>query len=282
MPQLIGGVDDRHGASAQDIGRAHEHRIANHLRHLQSFRHRARRAVVRHGNPDLLHERSEALPILREIHGVGRCTQNRHAGLNQPPDQLERRLAPKLDDDTLWLFEIDDVQNVLQRQRLKVQAIAGVIVCGDRLGIAVGHDRLIAQATKGERRLRTAIVELDPLADTIGTATQHQDLAPLCGLGLADGLVRAVQIRRERGKLCGTRVHPAIDWPHPVFQPLAPHSHLGLRWREQPPDQGIGHAILLGLAPEHWRHLFEPQPRQAIPEQAELVDLVQEPGIDGR
>ena len=44
-----------------------------------------------------------------------------------------------------------DVEDVLQRERLEVEAIAGVVIGGYGLGIAVDHDRFDAHFLQSER-----------------------------------------------------------------------------------------------------------------------------------
>ena len=70
-----------------------------------------------------------------------------------------------------------DVQHVLQRQRLEIQPVAGVVVRADRLGVAVHHDRLEPGFAQRKRGVHAAVVELDPLADPVRTAAQNHDLA---------------------------------------------------------------------------------------------------------
>jgi hypothetical protein len=49
--------------------------------------------------------------------------------------QFQRGLPAELDDDPLGLLRFDDVEYILFGQGLKVEAIAGVVVRGDRLGL---------------------------------------------------------------------------------------------------------------------------------------------------
>ena len=62
---------------------------------------------------------------------------------------------PSVHDDALGLLDVDDVHDVLERQRLEVEAIGGVVVGGDGLGVAVDHDRLVAARREGRRRRGT-------------------------------------------------------------------------------------------------------------------------------
>ena len=175
-------IDDGHGAATQHVRRAHDHRIADSLGDLECLSGRPGGAMLWHGQADLLHERSESLAILRQINSIRRRAKNGHTSLGKRPNQLEWCLATELHDDSLGLFQVADVQDMLQGEGLEVEPIAHVIVCGDGLRIAVDHDRLIAHVLQGKGGLRAAVVKLDSLADPVRAATQDDDLAPRCAL----------------------------------------------------------------------------------------------------
>ncbi|WP_297095810.1 hypothetical protein [Thermomonas sp.] len=61
--------------------------------------------------------------VLGEVDRIRRGADDRHAVGFQRTRQLQRRLATVLDDDTLGLLKLDDLQHVFQRQRLEVQAV---------------------------------------------------------------------------------------------------------------------------------------------------------------
>ena len=105
--------------------------------------------------------------------------------------ELQRRLAAELDDDAEQLavraLDSDQLQHVLGRQRLEVEAVGGVVVGRDGLGVAVDHDRLHADLVEGEGRVAAAVVELDALADAVGAAAEDDGLLPVRRLRLALG-----------------------------------------------------------------------------------------------
>jgi glycosyltransferase involved in cell wall biosynthesis len=71
---------------------------------------------------------------------------------------------------------VDDLQHVLERQRLEVEAVGGVVVGGDGLRVAVDHDGLVAVLAHGEGGVHAAVVELDALADAVRAAAEDHDL----------------------------------------------------------------------------------------------------------
>ena len=93
----------------------------------------------------------------------------------QAGGELQRRLAAELDDDALGLLDLDDAEHVLERQRLEVQAVGGVVVGRDRLGVAVDHHRVAARLADGHRRVHAAVVELDALADAVRARAEDHD-----------------------------------------------------------------------------------------------------------
>jgi hypothetical protein len=69
-------------------------------------------------------------------------------GVVERVGELERGLAAELDDDAVQgavvLLDAEDLEHVLERERLEVEAVGGVVVGRDGLGVAVDHDGLEA------------------------------------------------------------------------------------------------------------------------------------------
>src|SRR5690606_2288687 len=98
------------------------------------------------------------------------------------------------------------------------EAVGGVVVGRDGLGVAVDHDRLDADVGEGEGRVTAAVVELDALTDAVGTAAEDNGLPGARGFGLADrdlaeraGLIGRVHVGGGRGELGGAGVDPLED-----------------------------------------------------------------------
>ena len=102
---------------------------------------------------------------------------------------------------------LDDVEHVLERQRLEVEPVGRVVVGGDRLRVAVDHDRFHAELAQRERGVDAAVVELDPLADAVGARAQDDDLAARRRRRLVLLLVGRVEVGRVGDELGGARVH---------------------------------------------------------------------------
>ena len=98
--------------------------------------------------PGLRKEAAKGAPLLGEMDRLRAGTDNRYAGVLERLSESQRGLSTKLHDDARYrsrgLFGVHHLQDVLQRQRLEVQPVGGVIVGRDGLGVAVHHDRLVA------------------------------------------------------------------------------------------------------------------------------------------
>ena len=107
----------------------------------------------------------------------------------EPGGQLERRLAAELDDDALGLLDVDDAEHVLERQRLEVQAVGGVVVGGDRLGVAVDHHRVAAATrARSSRRARSSSRTRCPGRCGSGPRRGSRRSAAVAALDLVGGL----------------------------------------------------------------------------------------------
>ena len=136
-----------------------------------------------------------------------------------------------------------DLQHVFQGQRLKKEAIGGVVIGGHRFRVAVDHDGLVAVFAQRQGRVHTAIVELDALADTVGAAAEHDDLIPLARLRLAFLFIGGIHIGGGGREFRGAGVHPLIHRAHTQLLTLLPHRPFGgIQQGSQP---AIGKSLLL-------------------------------------
>ena len=111
--QVVGRVADAHRAAAEHVGRAHQHRVADPLgRHDRLVRIAGDRPVGG-AQAELPEQVAEALAILGEIDRGRARAEDRHAEVDEPPRELERRLPAELHDDADRLLALDDLEHVL-------------------------------------------------------------------------------------------------------------------------------------------------------------------------
>src|SRR5690606_32784522 len=112
--------------------------------------------------------------------------------------------------DALRLLHLDDVQHLLPVDRLEIKLVGHVEVRGDRLRVAVHHERLVACLPGGEDTVHARVVELDTLPDPARAAAEDEDLLFIRDDALVVLLVRGVIVWWLGGKLPGTGIYEAI------------------------------------------------------------------------
>src|ERR1019366_10626436 len=185
------------GAAAQYIAWAHQDGIADAARDFTGLFYAGGGAVGGARNGETVEQLAEELAVFGEIDIGGVGADDGDAQALERQRQVERSLAAELHDDAVGLLGVADVEDVFERERLEVEAVAGVVVGGDGLGVAVDHDRLDAHFLQRERRVAAAVIELDPLPDTVGTAAQDHDLFAGGGVGFARSFVVGIEVGRE-------------------------------------------------------------------------------------
>ena len=217
-------VDDRHRAAAEHVGRPDDEREADLRRHLARFFRRRRGAARRLRNAEIPQQLARSARDPRRgrssratCRGSGcpaSCSGSASFSGVCPPYCTTHATSPPA-----FLLARDDRRDVLERQRLEVQAIDGVVVGRDRLRVAVDHDRLEPLLAQREGGVAAAVVELDALPDAVRAAAEDHDLLPRRRIGLALLLVGAVEVRRERLELRRAGVDALVGRLEPVLEP---------------------------------------------------------------
>ena len=119
---------------------------------------------------------------------------------------------------------LDNVEHIFKCQWFKEEQIAGVKVGTDRLWIGVDHHAFEAHLVCGECCLAAAIIELNALTDTVGSAAEDDHLGSSgdARFIFSDALsiykvrlfVGAVVVRRGGFELCGASVDEFEDGLH--------------------------------------------------------------------
>ena len=198
---------------------------------------------------------------------------------------LERRLPAELHHHALGLLVVDYVHDILEGQRLEVQAIGGVVVGGDRLRVAVDHDGLVAQLAHLLHGMHAAVVELDPLPDAVRPAAQDDDRFLVGdGQSLVLFLVGGVEVGRVGLELGRAGVDGFVGGDDAFCD--APLPDLQFAGAQEPADVIVAEAEPLGLP-----QFFAGKPTQAplAGERLEMVlglhdlaQLLQKPLVDER
>src|SRR5690606_35623659 len=92
------------------------------------------------GNAYRAQQLGEQLAVLGEVYVLNSCAQHTDFCLLEWSGEVYWSLAAKLDYDAIRLLFVDDVQDVLNRERFEVQAVTGVNIRAHRLRDVVDDD----------------------------------------------------------------------------------------------------------------------------------------------
>ena len=169
QPRLV--VHDLHAAPAEDVRRPDEDGVADLVGDGLGPGERRGGAVLRRGQPGLGEDLAEGAAVLGGVDRLGRGAHDRHAVVLERLREAQRGLSAELDDHARdrsgERLRVDDLQHVLEGERLEVQPVGGVVVRGDGLGVAVDHHGLVARVAQREGGVDAGVVELDALADAV-------------------------------------------------------------------------------------------------------------------
>ena len=97
---------------------------------------------------------------------------------NKSFSELESRLPTNLENDPFRFFMLINIEHPLPEHRLKIELVCNVKISGNRFGITIYHNGLIAHLLRRSYGMNAGVIELDTLADTVWTASQdHHFLA---------------------------------------------------------------------------------------------------------
>ena len=132
-------------------------------------------------------------------------------------------MATVLNNHAQRFFFVHNFEHVLQGEGFEIQAVAGVVVGGHGLRVAIDHDGLVTVLAHGQGGVHAAVVKFNALADAVGAATEHHDFLALAGFGLALIFIGGVHVGGIGGKFGRAGVHPLVNRTHPLCMALVTH-----------------------------------------------------------
>ena len=174
-----------------------------------------------------------------------------------------------------------DSEDVFEGERLKVEAVAGVVVGGDGLRVAVDHDGLVAVVAEREGRMAAAIVKLDSLPDAVRSGTKDDDLGLVRRGRLVLFVVGRVEVRCHGLELGGAGIDELEDgadallfaqFPDPLDAVVA--FQLPLRR-----DALVAEAMRLSLRSCSVEIASGETVLEGLLRQRDFANLMQEPGV---
>ena len=284
-------VGDFHAAAAEHVARANEQRKPNAIGDAFGFLEARGHACGGVRDVELVEHRAEAFAVFGQVNRLGARAHNGHARFLERMRKLQRRLATERHHNAVGLFDIDDVHDVFVGERLEIQAIACVVVGGHGFGVAVHHDGFVAGLMQRVARMHAAVVELNALANAVGTCAQNH------GFGLVDGhdfRIAEARLRarsRNMGRFVGLIVVfgfarefgrarvDGFERRHDA-QALAIGAHNNFLRAREVGDLSIGKTVLFRDAHSRRVEVFKAQAFELILHSGHIGDAMQEPRVD--
>ena len=250
--ELGGVLEDLHSTAPEYVAGPHEHRVADKLGGAEGVLHVVDGSARRLGYAQPLHQVLEAGAVLGDVDHLSAGAEDGLVGTVEGRGQVYRRLATELDDGgrplTVERLVLQQVTHRLLIERLEVEAVTGIEVGGDGLGVGVDHDRLQAGLLEGPGGVHGAVVELYPLADADGPAADNERAVALQRRRLILLIVGAVEVGRLRLELGGAGVDHLVHGAHAPL--MAEGAHLLRQPVGQRADDGVGESEPFRLSQE--------------------------------
>ena len=134
---------------------------------------------------------------------------------------------------------------MFEGEGFEVEAVAGVVVGGHGLGVAVDHDGLDAFAFEGISGVTAAVIELNSLPDAVRTGAENHDLFAIRRFGFAGSFVGGVEVGGEALEFSRAGIDTVEDGGDTEL--LAAGANVGFLRVPEAGHQRIGHSGALGL-----------------------------------
>src|SRR5699024_1931465 len=174
--ELILFDGNTHALAAQHVAGTDKHRVADAIGNLDSAFHIFGRAVRGEGDIQFFEEFGKRTSIFGKIDHLKGSTKNMDTFFHKTLAQLQRCLSAYLQDNALGLLMLVDVQHAFPEDGFEVKLISNIEIGGDRFGITVHHDGLVAHILHGFDGVHAGVVKFDTLADAVGTAAEDHHL----------------------------------------------------------------------------------------------------------
>ena len=273
-------VGNHHAAAAQHVAGPDQNGKAEADGDVAGLLFAGGGSIGRRRNVQIVQKLAKAFAVFRKIDIVGVGSNDGHAQPLQRQRKIQRRLSAELHNHAVGFFGIDDVENLFQRKRFEVETVAGVVVGGNGLGVAVDHDRLDAEFLQRERCVAATVVELNSLPDAVRTAAQNHHLLAIRWIRLALGFVAGIEIRREAFEFRRAGIHAIEHRRHTQLFALRANFQRGGAHRAAYPF--VGDTVALGAEHGRLRNSLQLFAFERYFQIDNLFQVLQKPRIDAR
>ena len=203
--QFLAAGDHFHGGAGEHVGRTDHDGKAHFIGKSVDVLYAGEFLPAGLVNAQGVAHAGEFLAVLGHVDGLGAGSEDADALCVQFEGQVVGDLAAGRDNHAEGPFHVADIQHAFQRQLVKEQAVAHVVVGAHGLGVVVDHDGAVAHLLDFLHGCYAAPVKLHAGADAVGAAAQHNHgLHVLLALDVVFGtVVGKVQVVGGGGVLAG-------------------------------------------------------------------------------
>ena len=246
VAQLVIVINDFHSTAAQYVGRTNHGRVANVMCSNQRTLGIEYGVALRTRDIAACQQLIEAFTVLSAVDAVNGGAQNLHACAGERTSQVDSGLTAKLYDNAFRFFFINNIEHVLNSQRLKVQLISNIKVGGNGFRVVVDDDGFIAHLLQCPYAVYRAVVELYALTDTDRTGAKYNNSLLVAYFNLILGFVAGIVVRSCSLKLSSAGINHFIGRQNAVSLTQVADFELGLAYALS--DNCIGKAHFLRFA----------------------------------
>ena len=202
---------DLHGTSTQHEARTNQNRIAYSLCSLNAAFNICNRNSLWMRDTKRFNNSFKCVPVFSSENGLAACTDYLNTSLLKRLCQVNSCLSTERCDHSLWLFQINDIHNILNCKRLEIQLIRCSIISRNCLRVIIYNNSLVAHLVNCSYRVNRGIIELHALSNSDRTRTKNNNLLIVRNYGLVFILISRIEIRHIAVKLAGTGIDHLVN-----------------------------------------------------------------------
>ena len=162
---------------------------------------------------------------------------------------------------------------------LEVELVGHIEVGRYCLRVTVHHDGFVTRFFDGQQAVYTAVVELDPLTNTVRARAEYDDLLLIRRDTFVLLVEGTVEVWRLCFKLCRTGIYHLVGTAYAQLLTVA--GYLLFFYPQYPGNLCIGETYHFQLAHEGFRNILgHVKAHQALLHFHQTLDLLDEPGVD--
>ena len=164
-----------HGGSTQHIRRANQYREAHFVNKGINVFHGSQCTPFGLVYSDTVKHGREFITVFGIVNALGTCSEDVNSLSVQAESKIIRYLTTGGNDDSMRIFQFENIHHTLESQLVKVQTVAHIIVGRNRFGIIINHDTAVTLLTDSLQSLHATPVKFHRRTDAVSTRTQYHD-----------------------------------------------------------------------------------------------------------